>query len=1100
MASQRSYFERLSGQPDSFLGGNQRLLLDVKEALLQQSDKITQKLALYILEKITQGPKEDRWRAFSGYYRSLSDTNRLIVEPILKILVTDSKVVDGAWKLVLWSAAFSNECTTLKSLSVKYFLSAGVQDYLGSSDFLDFFAKILFPLLDSSFLYADVELNPPKCPFGELVSSFITDLTTKLQWRLLWSIFPLLQKAKIPSSLIYSLIGIERAVLDSVVDADLLIECIVKTSMSGCIFSQPLFCIASELLIKIAIQAVKCEISTKNATSICRLATNLMDSKFISEFSLWIQSKTCLDGFIRRALSADSTIDLSDILQFFPIYKLPEISPDCNLSVLMSNFKALSTAYQKIVIQRLIFSSDNFKFKRPPSVSEFSSPIIDEIIAGFSREGVNLGNCITLLGFVDTPTISSISVILSNLRPNITSSIEYIASFYEYLGLVIENCDQGQVSFVDVGSLLNLCHTARSIELQKFLHFFRQFFLHFPETYAIEAAVGQLFSISVQVLSESESSCKRYFDLLQSFCLLVYSDGVALSIGSDLLRSFTQHFLGHQKKGVSFVAGSHLQQLLLRHPSILPHNLDQFITFSCIGENSDFPEERINHALMSKHSDCCCDSYYSTAPSVIAIRTRALFLNCANQWTHFETGSLLALTVLEQFFASEFNSLASLNDAHPNLAVHKKRIRLCFLLLMTIRHLVNDPTTVIQKLIPVIKREAHQSTRYFFEIAICWTIHNCADPLNCLSVLLGNFCSWHGEKPGLLISVMTIFLHCREFLSAKLTDYLLEQLTCCFLNGNFSVRLFACFLYDQLSQGKDTPIRNFIKSDEYCVKSVEKLRSQFWFSQLSISRDFNLEFLLQRVLQMSSDIATNERVPLEYFSGNGFIPKAPGFLYDSISGWEAITFSQLVPEKPRPFSFGLDSVEMQRKILPWELSQICLDPDSKKKCRQKQLDSKGEEDLIFVASLLEKIPNIAGLCRTCEIFGVSTLIVGNKKIVNDSSFQSVSVTSDLWLQIDQVAPGKDLELFLSQKRLDGYDLIGLEQTSSSVQLHKAAFNRKKCVLVVGNEKHGMPVEVINMMDRCVEIAQFGIVRSLNVHVSASILLWEVRKQFSLVEK
>lgn len=37
-------------------------------------------------------------------------------------------------------------------------------------------------------------------------------------------------------------------------------------------------------------------------------------------------------------------------------------------------------------------------------------------------------------------------------------------------------------------------------------------------------------------------------------------------------------------------------------------------------------------------------------------------------------------------------------------------------------------------------------------------------------------------------------------------------------------------------------------------------------------------------------------------------------------------------------------------------------------------------------------------------------------------------------------------------------------------------------------------QVINALDMCVEIPQFGVIRSLNVHVSASLLLWEYTRQ------
>lgn len=45
-----------------------------------------------------------------------------------------------------------------------------------------------------------------------------------------------------------------------------------------------------------------------------------------------------------------------------------------------------------------------------------------------------------------------------------------------------------------------------------------------------------------------------------------------------------------------------------------------------------------------------------------------------------------------------------------------------------------------------------------------------------------------------------------------------------------------------------------------------------------------------------------------------------------------------------------------------------------------------------------------------------------------------------------------------------------------------------------NEREGIPAEVIHLLDDCIEIPQFGTIRSLNVHVSASILIWEYTKQ------
>ena len=48
---------------------------------------------------------------------------------------------------------------------------------------------------------------------------------------------------------------------------------------------------------------------------------------------------------------------------------------------------------------------------------------------------------------------------------------------------------------------------------------------------------------------------------------------------------------------------------------------------------------------------------------------------------------------------------------------------------------------------------------------------------------------------------------------------------------------------------------------------------------------------------------------------------------------------------------------------------------------------------------------------------------------------------------------------------------------------------------MGNEVKGVPDKFLNIADMGVEIPQFGHVRSLNVHVSLSILVWKYVEQW-----
>ncbi|KAF1332933.1 Methyltransferase tarbp1, partial [Globisporangium splendens] len=157
--------------------------------------------------------------------------------------------------------------------------------------------------------------------------------------------------------------------------------------------------------------------------------------------------------------------------------------------------------------------------------------------------------------------------------------------------------------------------------------------------------------------------------------------------------------------------------------------------------------------------------------------------------------------------------------------------------------------------------------------------------------------------------------------------------------------------------------------------------------------------------------------------------------------------------------------------------------------------NKTRQQVILCASLVDKIPNLAGLARTCEIFNASKLIVPNVRACEDDEmFATISVTANKWMPMEQVRPenGELAASLLAWKR-QGYTIVAVEQTASSVCLSSYAFP-ERIVIVLGKEKEGIPVDILQLVDVCVEIPQFGLIRSLNVHVSGAILLWAYTQQ------
>lgn len=77
----------------------------------------------------------------------------------------------------------------------------------------------------------------------------------------------------------------------------------------------------------------------------------------------------------------------------------------------------------------------------------------------------------------------------------------------------------------------------------------------------------------------------------------------------------------------------------------------------------------------------------------------------------------------------------------------------------------------------------------------------------------------------------------------------------------------------------------------------------------------------------------------------------------------------------------------------------------------------------------------------------------------------------------------------------GYLVIGVEQTIDSISLADFRIDPlKKYAFVFGHEIHGVEQSVVDICDLCMDIPQFGTKHSLNIAVSAGVVLWEVFRQ------
>ena len=75
-------------------------------------------------------------------------------------------------------------------------------------------------------------------------------------------------------------------------------------------------------------------------------------------------------------------------------------------------------------------------------------------------------------------------------------------------------------------------------------------------------------------------------------------------------------------------------------------------------------------------------------------------------------------------------------------------------------------------------------------------------------------------------------------------------------------------------------------------------------------------------------------------------------------------------------------------------------------------------------------------------------------------------------------------------KAEGYEVYSIEQAHGSTKLQTFfPLKEKKYAVILGNEVKGVHQEVVDASDGCLEIPQFGTKHSMNVSVTAGIVIW-----------
>ena len=147
-----------------------------------------------------------------------------------------------------------------------------------------------------------------------------------------------------------------------------------------------------------------------------------------------------------------------------------------------------------------------------------------------------------------------------------------------------------------------------------------------------------------------------------------------------------------------------------------------------------------------------------------------------------------------------------------------------------------------------------------------------------------------------------------------------------------------------------------------------------------------------------------------------------------------------------------------------------------------------KQPLVVVLDHVRSLYNVGSVFRTGDAFRISGVCLCG--ITAQPPHPEIHKTA---LGAEDSVPWKyfkqteDAIIWLKEQ---GYTVLAIEQCEGSTMLHD--FHRepeKKYAVVLGNEVKGVQQQVVDMCDGCLEIPQYGTKHSLNVSVTAGIVLW-----------
>ena len=152
-----------------------------------------------------------------------------------------------------------------------------------------------------------------------------------------------------------------------------------------------------------------------------------------------------------------------------------------------------------------------------------------------------------------------------------------------------------------------------------------------------------------------------------------------------------------------------------------------------------------------------------------------------------------------------------------------------------------------------------------------------------------------------------------------------------------------------------------------------------------------------------------------------------------------------------------------------------------------------KQPIVVVLDHVRSLYNVGSVFRSSDAFRIEGVcLCGITAQPPHPEIQKTALGAEESVSWKYFEHTEDAVSWLKQQ---GYKVLAVEQCEGSTMLQDFVRQpEEKYAVVLGNEVKGVQQQVVDMCDGCLEIPQYGTKHSLNVSVTAGIVLWHLSKK------